>query len=65
MGKPLSKRVIITWVILTAAMIVYMVYMPFLIKDGADKSEYYGWMKSEPEAFTGQITVWHIVSFKP
>ena len=65
MGKPLSKRVIITWVILTAAMIVYMVYMPFLIKYGADKSEYYGWMKSEPEAFTGQITVWHIVSFKP
>ena len=38
MGKPLSKRVIITWVILTAAMIVYIVYMPFLIKDGADKS---------------------------
>lgn len=51
--------------ILLLAVVAYLIFVPNII-DGALGREYYReWLKPIKEDFSGTISVWHIVGFKP
>lgn len=49
----------------TVAVILFMVLSPQYIQRGLERDRYREWTAGEQESFTGIITVWHIVGFKP
>ncbi|MDO4567474.1 MAG: hypothetical protein Q4B99_00795 [Clostridia bacterium] len=65
MGKTVSKLRIIAWVIATAALAAYVVLAPSIIERGMRFGEYGERFRREREPYSGEITVWHIVSFRP
>lgn len=56
------------WIISIAmaiAMALYLIFMPSYIMGQLRENPYHDWLQKEGEPFTGIISVWHIVGFRP
>lgn len=56
------------WLICSAVALcvaAYLVFMPPYIESGLKQDPYSEWVMPEDEGYTGIITVWHIVEFRP
>jgi hypothetical protein len=51
--------------VLTICIAAFLILSPSLIYESLLRDRYMEWLKVEPEPFTGIITLWHIVGFKP
>lgn len=61
----MSKLRYIISAILLPIIIAYLVFMPRVLNEALGREYYREWLEPEREKFSGTITVWHIVGFKP
>lgn len=52
-------------VILIPLIALFIIYLPRYASDDLHRNRFNEWLMHEDEAFSGSITIWHIVEFKP